>query len=84
MTEETWYTPAAANMKKVCTDIPKWKYLSGISKEQRLADSAAEAAAKAALEEPHQIKLDLPDLIETPPLEEMTVDNELEEEEEEE
>lgn len=48
VTEETWYTPAADNMKKVCTDIPKWKYLSGISKEQRAADLLAEAAAKEA------------------------------------
>lgn len=51
VTEEVWYTPAAGNMKKVCTDIPKWKYLSGISKEQRLADTLAEAAAKEAAKE---------------------------------
>ncbi|RCH80445.1 hypothetical protein CU098_003973 [Rhizopus stolonifer] len=44
--EDTWYTPAADNMKKVCTDIPKWKYLSGISKEQRLKDLAEEEARK--------------------------------------
>jgi glycosyltransferase-like protein LARGE len=47
VTEETWYTPAAKNMKQVCTDIPKWKYLSGISKEQRLKDLEEEAALKA-------------------------------------
>ncbi|KAI9264689.1 glycosyl-transferase for dystroglycan-domain-containing protein [Helicostylum pulchrum] len=45
VTEGTWYTSAASNMKKVCTDIPKWKYLSGISKEQREADKLAEEAA---------------------------------------
>ncbi|PHZ17731.1 uncharacterized protein RHIMIDRAFT_285039 [Rhizopus microsporus ATCC 52813] len=44
--ENTWYTPAADNMKKVCTDIPKWKYLSGIPKAQREADKLAEEAAK--------------------------------------
>lgn len=45
-------------MKKVCTDIPKWKYLSGISKEQRLRDQAAEEAA--ALEQQRtQISLNL-------------------------
>jgi glycosyltransferase-like protein LARGE len=37
-------------MKKVCTNIPKWKYLSGIPKAQREADAAAEAAAKAEQE----------------------------------
>lgn len=56
--EDTWYTSAADNMKKVCTDIPKWKYLSGISKEQRLRDQAAEEAA--ALEQQRtQISLNL-------------------------
>ncbi|KAI8969246.1 glycosyl-transferase for dystroglycan-domain-containing protein [Mycotypha africana] len=49
--EDTWYTPAADNMKKVCTNIPKWKYLSGISKEQRLKDLAEEAALKAQQEQ---------------------------------
>lgn len=49
--EETWYTPAAKNMKQVCTDIPKWKYLSGISKEQRLKDLEEEAALKAQQEQ---------------------------------
>lgn len=44
--EDTWYTPAADNMKKVCTNIPKWKYLSGISKEQRLKDLAEEQALR--------------------------------------
>lgn len=34
-------------MKQVCTNIPKWKYLSGISKEQRLKDLEEEAALKA-------------------------------------
>ncbi|KAI8366566.1 glycosyl-transferase for dystroglycan-domain-containing protein [Blakeslea trispora] len=48
--EDTWYTPAADNMKKVCTDIPKWKYLSGISKEQRLKDLAEEEARKRSQE----------------------------------
>ncbi|KAI9487844.1 MAG: glycosyl-transferase for dystroglycan-domain-containing protein [Benjaminiella poitrasii] len=48
--EDIWYTPAADNMKKVCTDIPKWKYLSGISKEQRLKDLEKEAALKAMQE----------------------------------
>ncbi|KAG2232995.1 hypothetical protein INT48_001058, partial [Thamnidium elegans] len=48
VTEGTWYTSAANNMKKVCTDIPKWKYLSGISKEQREADKLAEEAALLA------------------------------------
>lgn len=48
VTENVWYTPAADNMKKVCKDIPKWKYLSGIPKAQRLADLAAEQAEVAA------------------------------------
>ncbi|KAI7907336.1 glycosyl-transferase for dystroglycan-domain-containing protein [Cokeromyces recurvatus] len=42
--EESWYTSTANNMKKVCTHIPKWKYLSGISKEQRLKDLEEEKA----------------------------------------
>lgn len=58
--EETWYTPAAKNMKQVCTDIPKWKYLSGISKEQRLKDLEEEAALKAQQEqETQQTSLDV-------------------------
>ncbi|KAL7317359.1 hypothetical protein PS15m_003728 [Mucor circinelloides] len=58
--EETWYTPAAKNMKQVCTDIPKWKYLSGISKEQRLKDLEEEAALKAQQEqETQQTTLDV-------------------------
>ncbi|KAI8647199.1 glycosyl-transferase for dystroglycan-domain-containing protein [Parasitella parasitica] len=46
--EDTWYTPAAKNLKAVCKDIPKWKYLSGISKEQRLKDLQEEQAAAAS------------------------------------
>ncbi|KAI9252652.1 glycosyl-transferase for dystroglycan-domain-containing protein [Sporodiniella umbellata] len=42
----TWYSSEADNMKKVCTNIPKWKYLSGIPKAQREADAAAEKAEK--------------------------------------
>lgn len=38
-------------MKQVCTDIPKWKYLSGISKEQRLKDLEEEAALKTQQEQ---------------------------------
>jgi glycosyltransferase-like protein LARGE len=45
-------------MKQVCTDIPKWKYLSGISKEQRLKDLEEEAALKAQQEQEQQQPLE--------------------------
>ena len=45
-------------MKQVCTDIPKWKYLSGISKEQRLKDLEEEAASKAQQEQEQQQPLE--------------------------
>ncbi|KAG1451995.1 hypothetical protein G6F56_007934 [Rhizopus delemar] len=50
--EGTWYSSEADNMKKVCTNIPKWKYLSGIPKAQREADAAAEKAEREAMTEP--------------------------------
>jgi hypothetical protein len=50
-------------MKKVCTDIPKWKYLSGIPKAQRDADLLAETALKQ--EQESQLTLELNDISES-------------------
>ncbi|KAI8983786.1 glycosyl-transferase for dystroglycan-domain-containing protein [Pilobolus umbonatus] len=55
VTEDRWYTDVAKNMKQICTDIPKWKYLSGLSKEQREADKLAEAAEAARLEQERKL-----------------------------
>lgn len=83
--EDTWYTPAADNMKKVCTDIPKWKYLSGISKEQRLRDQAEEEAAALEEQQRSQISLNLEQVQQNlDQQQELDLQEEQEEEEEEE